>query len=253
MFDERSGSEDSGREPERERIGKGLAKRKIIAALKEWLGPLGFEKTGRNSECSFDRWQGDLHQHIGVEALDYNFVGLRPAGVAGFVSAERVFQHFRDGPLTGDEGGFAFAFRVHYEQLTRDPYKSYIVWTYADEEADVMAQLRHAVMEFIYAKMEPIKTPDDLIELQIRMLDSDEMFAIGRTLACDDALRLLTLIRLHRTALYSDLRLMLQPILDKWTGGPCEGQMRRHLAYLDHPGELPPLPGRSAWAEWPAT
>jgi hypothetical protein len=85
MFDERSGGEGSGREPERERIGKGLAKRKAIAAMKEWLGPLGFEKTGRASECSFDRWKGDLYQHIGVVALDYNFVGVKPAGIAGFV------------------------------------------------------------------------------------------------------------------------------------------------------------------------
>ncbi len=220
--------------------------------MKEWLIPLGFEKTGRNIECSFDRWQGDLHQHIGVQALDYNFVGLRPAGLAGFVSAERVFQHFRDGPLTGDEGGkgFAFAFRVRYEQLTRDPYKSYIVWTYANEEADVMAQLRHAVMEFIYAKIALIKSPDDLIDLQLARVGETDRFAVGVPGGPDDALRFLTLVRLYRPTIYADVRPRLQSALDWYQ--PVSDQVKRHLAYLDRPGELPPLPDRSAWAEWPA-
>jgi hypothetical protein len=116
-----------------------------------------------------------------------------------------------------------------------------------------MAQLRHAVMDFIYATLARIETPDDLIDLRLRMLDSTEGFAIGRIARGDEALRFLTLVRLHRSSIYSDVHSRLQPLLDTWIGGPCEGQLRRHLAYLDHLGELPPLPDRSAWAEWPAS
>jgi len=173
-------------------------------------------------------------------------VGIQPTGFTGFVSAEQVFSHFREDAGLAQNVPFATGLVVDYVQLTRDPYKSCVVWTYFDEEEQVLAQLHDVVMNFIYATMEPIKTPNDLIDFQVRMLDSTEMFAVGRTLDVDDALRLLTLIRLHRPSIYSDVRLRVQPALDSW--GPYSEQVQRHLAYIDQPGKLPPLPDRSAWA-----
>lgn len=75
-------------------------------------------------------------------------------------------------------------------QLTRDPYKAYNVWTHADEGADVMAELRHALIDFIHAKMEPIRTADDLIDLQLARIGDTDRFAIGVPGGPDDALRL---------------------------------------------------------------
>lgn len=38
---------------ERERITRSKANRKVVAAAKEWLMPLGFKSVGSSSECVF--------------------------------------------------------------------------------------------------------------------------------------------------------------------------------------------------------
>jgi hypothetical protein len=235
---------------ERERITRSNANRRVVAAMKEWLMPLGFSSVGGSSECVFERWQSDRYQSIVVSALDYTTVQLKPFGRMGFASVSRIFRHFVEGPIAhgGDGSQPAFGLSVDYVNFTRDLNKATMIWAYVDEEEAVLAQLHDVVMNFIYATMEQIKTPDDLIDFQVGMLDSKEMFAVGRTLNFDSALRLLTLIRLYRPAIYADVRPRLQGFIEKSVGGPMEAQVKRHLAYIDQPGEIPQLPDRSAWA-----
>lgn len=236
---------------ERQLMGRSRANRLVVSAAKIWLTPKGFRSVGGSSECVFELRENDRFGAVVVRTLNHKLaVGLEVFGSLGFFSAERVFRHFSASQLSGDnnEPQAAYGLDLNYVQLTRDPYKSCIVWQYADEEVAVLEQLNDVVMNFILATMEPIKTPDDLIDLQVRMLDSEEMFAVGRTLSFDDALRFLTLTRLHRPELYDGIRPRLQGVLDKSIGGPMEAQVQRHLAYIDQPGELPPLPDRSAWA-----
>lgn len=239
---------------EREKVNRSTVSRKVSAAANEWLQPLEFKSVGRASECVFEQWQGDRRVVICPRVTRHGLaVGISPFGRLGFRSAERIFSHFVPGPLMShDDGrGAAYGLDIDYVQLTRDAYKAHIVWTYADEEEQVLAELHDVVMNFIYATMEPIKTPDDLIDLQVGMLDSNEMFAVGRTLGVDDALRLLTLIRLYRPALYREVRPRLQKALESW--GPVDATTTRHLSYLEEADPLPPLPDRSAWAASPTT
>jgi hypothetical protein len=238
---------------ERERITRSKANRKIVAAAKQWLQPLGFTSVGGSSECVFERWEGDRYQSLVIGALSYVAVHLRVFGRTGFVSAEKIFRHFARGQLLneGSDRQSAFGFSIDYVQLTRDDSKAHLIWTYADEEAEVLQRLKDVLMDFVYATIEQIKTPDELIDSQVAKIDDPDKFAIGVPDDTDGALRLLTLIRLYRPAMYADVRPRLQKALEKW--GPLNERAERHLAYLEQPDPLPPLPDRSAWAAPPTT
>jgi hypothetical protein len=234
---------------ERERITRSKANRKVVAAAKEWLLPLGFKSIGTSSECVFRRWQDDRYQSIVIDALAYNSVELRTLGRMGFVSAERIFDHFSTNPLVPDDTNppLAFGLSLDYVQLTRDTFGGTIRWTYVDEEAEVLRRVQDVVMNFIYATMESIQTPDDLIDLQVAKIGETDKFTIGRLDRSDNALRLLTLVRLYRPSIYLRVRSQLQDLLEKSLGGPFEPHVQRQLAYLDQPGPLPPLPDPSEW------
>lgn len=232
---------------ERQLMVRSKANKLVASKFKEWLGPFGFSRRGLASEASFCRVHGDCYSGVYIDVRNHGLaVGVQPTGFMGFISAERVFSHFRDGKIVSPDDPFATGLVVDYMNLTRDPYKSCIVWQYADEEAAVLEQLKDVVMNFILATMEPITTPDDLIDFQVAMLSSTEVFAIGRTLDVDDALRLLTLVRLHRPAIYMEVRSRVEDALSSW--GALPASAHRHLTYIDQPGQLPPLPDRSAWA-----
>lgn len=233
---------------ERERIKRSAANRKVVSAVKDWLSPLGFKSAGGSSECVFERWQNDRYQSIVVGVLDYTTVQLKPFGRMGFTSVGRIFRHFLEGPIESNDAGPqpAFGLSVDYIQITRDLNKVTMTWKYVDEEREVLAQLHDVVMNFILATMEPIKTPDDLIDFQLPKIGETDRFAIGVPGGPDAALRFLTLVRLYRPAIYADVRPRLQGALDWYQ--PVSDQVKRHLAYIDQSGELPPLPDRSAWA-----
>ena len=184
-----------------------------------------------------------------IRALSYNWIELEVLGRMGFASAERILNHFSTNPLIPEDAGPqpAYGLSVDYVQLTRDAFQGTIRWTYVDEEAQVLQRLQDVVMNFIYVTMEKIQTPDDLIDLQVAKIGMTDKFEIGLVDRADNALRLLTLIRMHRPRIYSRLRTQLQALLDKSVGGPMEAQVLRHLAYLDQPDPLPPLPDLSGW------
>lgn len=232
---------------ERQLMVRSKANKAVASKLKEWLGPFGFSRRGLASEASFSRVHGDCYSGVYIDVRNHGLaVGVQPRGFMGFISAERIFSHFREGKIFSPDDPFATGLVVDYMNLTRDPYKSCIVWQYADEEPAVLEQLKDVVMNFILATMEPIKTPDDLIDFQLLKVGETDRFAIGVPGGPDGALRLLTLVRLYRPGIYADVRPRLQGALDWYQ--PVSDQVKRHLAYIDQPGQLPPLPDRSAWA-----
>ena len=234
---------------ERQLMVRSRANRLVVSAAKIWLTPKGFRSVGGSSECVFELREADRFGAVVVRTLNHKLaVGLEVFGSLGFFSAERVFRHFSTNPLCGDssEPKAAYGLDLNYVQLTRDPYKSCIVWQYTDEEPAVLEQLKDVVMNFILATMEPIKTPDDLIDFQLLKVGETDRFAIGVPGGPDAALRLLTLVRLYRPGIYADVRPRVQGALDWYQ--PVSDQVKRHLAYIDQPGQLPPLPDRSVWA-----
>lgn len=232
---------------ERQLMVRSKANKAVASKFKEWLGPFGFSRRGLASEASFSRAHGDCYSGVYIDVRNHGLaVGVQPTGFMGFISAERIFSHFRDGKIVSPDDPFATGLVVDYMNLTRDPYKSCIVWQYADEEAPVLEQIKDVVMNFILATMEPIKTPDDLIDFQLPKIGETDRFAIGVPGGPDAALRFLTLVRLYRPGIYADVRPRLQGALDWYQ--PVSDQVKRHLAYIDQPRELPPLPDRSAWA-----